>query len=229
MATMNIEERAFKFALGFVCLSALAVVLLTSCSPDPRREAQAFQIREQAEQDALNQARNRAHADELNLIQVKQSQAIAQETIAAWKRSIKYTSIFGTISACIVLISLSISFSYSSFRFAQAAARRADIQATLVQLDPTTRQFPLVLQHVHGTRYALHNPNVGSVLMLDENNPADRQLIATAGATQIAGVIAQEARQSIDPAGVAIIQPPIVDVRDGALTVGAKDTRRRNE
>jgi hypothetical protein len=201
---------------------------LSACTPDPRREAQAFQIHEQAEQDALNQAQNRAHADELHLIQVQQSQAIAQETIAAWNRSIKFISIFGTISVCIVLIAMAISFSYGSIRFAHAAARRADIQATLIQLDPTTRQFPLVLQHVHGSKYALHNPNVGSVLMLDENNPADRQLIATAGATQIAGVIAQEARQSIDPAGVAIIQPPVVDVHDGDLTVGI-EVRRRNE
>jgi hypothetical protein len=222
------DKKIIDFCLWFFALCVL-VILMTSCAPDPRREAQAFQIREQTEQDVLNQTQNRAHAEQLQLIQVQERQAIAQENIAAWKRSIKFISIFGTIAICIALLALAVSFSYGSFRFAMASARRADVRANLLPLDPATRQFALLLHHVHGGKWSLHNPNTGSVLMLDESIAADRQLIATAGATQIAGVIAQEASKSNDPAGVSVIKPPIVDVTDGALTIGTKDTRRHNE
>jgi hypothetical protein len=60
----------------------------------------------------------------------------------------------------------------------------------------------------------LHNPNTGSVIMLDVSNAAGRQLITTAGLTQLAGVIAQEAAKSQDPAGVSVIRPPVVNWRD---------------
>src|SRR5688572_18474020 len=135
---MAIRKTPIRFF--FACI---LTVILISCSPDPRKEAQAVQIREQAEQDALNQEQQRAHAEQLQQIYVQQQQAIAQETIAAWKRSIKYISIFATIAICLALIPLAVSFSYASFRLAMATARRADVRANLIQLDPATRQFPL--------------------------------------------------------------------------------------
>lgn len=207
-----------KQTLSLIVVWILSVMLI-SCAPDPRKEAQAFQIREQAEQDALNQAQNRVHAEQLHQVELQRQQAIAQENIAAWQRSIKYISVFGVISVCAMLLALTVSFSYGSFRFTMAKARAADVRANLILLDPVTRQFPLFIQHVHGAKYALHNPNTGSVIMLDVSNPADRQLIAAAGATQIAGAIAQEAAKSDDPAGVSIIRPPIIEYAesDGSI------------
>jgi hypothetical protein len=203
-----------KQLLHICFLACLLALMLISCAPDPRKEAQATQIREQAEQDALNQAQRRAHDEQLHQIELQRQQAIAQESIAAWKRSIKYISVFGVIATCIMLLALAALFSYGSFRFAIARARLADVRANLIYLDPATRQFPLFIHHVHGTKYAFHNPNTGSVLMLDEKNSVDRQLITAAGATQIAGAVAQEASKSNDPAGVSIIKPPIIEYSD---------------
>ncbi|HLE91807.1 MAG TPA: hypothetical protein VI753_11715, partial [Anaerolineales bacterium] len=155
-----------------------------------------------------------------------------EATAAQWReglnKMIHYGFIFATISLCVSLLALTFSFSYSSVGMAKATVRAMDVRANQIMLDRVTRQFPLFIQHVHGDKYALHNPNAGSVVMLDVSNPADRQMIATSGATQIAGVIAQEASRSADPAGVAIIQPPIVNVKDELLTVG-KDIWRSNE
>lgn len=198
------------------------LLLITACAPDPRKEAEAYRIREQAEQDALNQEMNRAHAEDMHQIELEQHRATAAEWHAGLNTMIRFGFWFGTFGLCMVLVAFSVSLSWSSVGLAQAAAHSAMVKANLIHLDQATRQFPLFIQHVHGTKFALHNPNLGSVLMLDETNPADRQLIATAGATQIAGAIAQEARQSADPAGIAIMQPPIVQLQDGSLYIGGR-------
>jgi hypothetical protein len=232
---VNLVINKVLFKLCIMVLAGLFIMAgLAACAPDPRNEAQAYQLREQADQDALNQQQNRAHAEELHKIQVQQAQLEQQHraaTAGQWRAGlntmIQWGFIFGTIALCGSLLAVGFSFSYGSIQIARATARLADLRSNLVQLGPRG-QFPLIIQHVRGDRYAAHNPNTGSVLMLDASIEADRQLIATAGATQIAGVIAQEARQSTDPAGVAIVQPPIVDVQDGPLTVG-KNIWRHNE
>jgi hypothetical protein len=211
----------------------LLLIFITGCAPDPRKEAQAYQIRSEADQNALNQEQAREQAEEMHQIQMQQArleeqhrEATAREWQAGLNTMIRFGFRAGTVALCLMLLAFGISFAWSSVGLAKASAHVAMVKANVIHLDRATRQFPLFIQHVHGTRYALHNPNVGSVLMLDETNPADRQLIATAGATQIAGVIAQEARQSTDPAGVAIVQPPVVDVKDENLRVGRDLVRR---
>jgi hypothetical protein len=197
------------------------LLVITACAPDPRKEAQAYQTRIEADQYALDEQQNRQHAEEMQKIQVQQ--AILEEqhreaTAAEWRAGlnlmIHYGFKFATFGLCMMIVAFGVSFSWTSIGVARATARLAIVRANLIQLNPTTRQFPLIIQHIHGSRYMLHNPNTGSVVKLDTTNPADRQLIATSGATQIAGVMAQEARQSTDPAGVAIVQPPVVDVSE---------------
>jgi len=209
-------------------------ILMSGCTPDPRKQAQAFEIQSKAEQDALNNEMDRQHAEELHDIQVQELQleeqhreATAKEWRAGLNKMIHYGFIFGTIGVCVSLLALAYSFSRGAIGVANATARMAEMRANLIYLDATTRQFPL-FQHVHGERFAMHNPNDGSVVMLDMSNPADRQKIATSGATQIAGVIAQEARQSNDPAGVAIINPPVIEVQADGVTIG-RDIIRRQE
>lgn len=204
----------------------ILMMLISACAPDPRKEAEAYATRIEAEQAALNAQQNRAHEQELHQFQLQQlamdqenRKATQQQWQLAGNRAIWGGSITLIIVICFSVISVARTVSQTVEGVGAAFVRRADVGANLIHLGPHG-QFPLLIQHVHGDKYALHNPNVGSVVMLDASNPADRQMIATSGATQIAGVIAQEARQSADPAGVAIIQPPIVDVQDESLTVG---------
>lgn len=216
---MNRQLIVIAFMLAFA---------MTACAPDPRKEAQAYAIQSTADQTALNAQQAREQSEELHNIEIQNLQyesdhrkAIAARWDAAVNTIIKAFGIFGSIAVSASLIALAISFSRASIGISQAMSRAAMVRANLIYLNPTTRQFPLFVQHIHGSRYALHNPNTGSVLMLDERNPADRQMISTAGATQVAGVIAQEARQSSDPAGISIMRPPVIDAKDRDLIVGA--------
>jgi len=213
----------------------LLVMLISACAPDPRKEAEAYATRIEADQNALNSEQNRQHAEQLHQFELQRramdqenQKAIQPQWQLALNRAIWGGSITLIIVVCFSVVSVTRTINQTVEGVGAAFVRRADVGANLIPLDRVTRQFPLFIQHVHGDKYALHNPNVGSVVMLDVSNPADRQMIATSGATQIAGVIAQEARQSTDPAGVSIIQPPIVNVKDELLTVG-KDIWRSNE
>ena len=213
----------------------LLVMLISACAPDPRKEAEAYATRIEADQNALNSEQNRQHAEQLHQFELQRramdqenQKAIQPQWQLALNRAIWGGSITLIIVVCFSVVSVTRTINQTVEGVGAAFVRRADVGANLIPLDRVTRQFPLFIQHVHGDKYALHNPNAGSVVMLDVSNPADRQMIATSGATQIAGVIAQEARQSTDPAGVSIIQPPIVNVKDELLTVG-KDIWRSNE
>ena len=213
----------------------LLLILVSACAPDPRKEAEAYATRIEADQNALNSEQNRQHAEQLHQFELQRramdqenQKAIQSQWQLALNRAIWGGSITLIIVVCFSVVSVTRTINQTVEGVGAAFVRRADVGANLIPLDRVTRQFPLFIQHVHGDKYALHNPNAGSVVMLDVSNPADRQMIATSGATQIAGVIAQEARQSTDPAGVSIIQPPIVNVKDELLTVG-KDIWRSNE
>jgi hypothetical protein len=199
----------------------LLLLTLTACAPDPRREAEAYQIKLEADQAAITQEQNRQHTEQLHDLQIQQL-AMDQENQKAWQgqwqiagsRAIWLGSITIILAVCFSIIVITRITTKTIQGVGAALVRRADVSANLIKLDRVTRQFPLFVQHVHGDKYALHNPNTGSVIMLDVANEADRQLITTAGLTQLAGVIAQEAAKSQDPAGVSVMRPPVVSWRD---------------
>jgi hypothetical protein len=210
------------------------ILVMSACAPDPRREAEAYQIKSQADQDALNQSQQRQHSEdvhavEIQALQVQQTiraeelrveqelrEATAREMQNGTNRMIKYGFIFGTFALCTLFVSVS----YGFVGVARAQVRAAEVKANLIPLDSVTRQFPALLQYVGKGKYSLTNLNVNGTLMLDTRNDADRQMIATAGATQIAGVIASEAAKSNDAAGVAIIRPTVINARDETVEVG---------
>lgn len=217
----------------YLILLMLAGLLLSACGPDPKREAEAFAIRTEAEQAALNQAQAREHAEQMNAIAEQEARieadhkaAIAQEWRDGLNRSIRVMFFFGIVYACAFLFfgtrSMIVSVHTVSTGLAEAAARRAMVKANLIYLDPKTRQFPMLLQYLGKGRYALANGNTDDVMLLDTRSAPDRQMIATSGLTQLAGAIAQEAAKSSDPAAIAVMQPTMVTARDEALTVGGE-------
>jgi hypothetical protein len=217
----------------------LLLVVLTACAPDPRKEAQAFAIRTQAEQDALNADAQRQHAQEVHDIQVQQleleeqhREATAQEWRNGLNRMLYYGFYVATAALCFMIFmgarSMTKSFAEMTEGISAAIVRAADVKANTIRLDPVTRQFPVYLQYLGAGRFSAVNFNTNSVLMLDTRNDPDRQMIAAMGAVQYAGALAREARQSEDPTGVALIQAPIVDVKDELLSLG-KDLLRRTD
>jgi hypothetical protein len=212
----------------FILPALVITFLLASCgAPDPRKEAAAYAARVAADQQAADseQARQQSadlHAAEMQRIQTEQEKSDA--LAAQWEKTVNGIYLWGgrflVVAICVCLLALAAGISYTSIGTSQAIVRAANVRANLVQLNPATRQFPLLIQHVHGNRYALINPNTDSVRMLDLDNAPDRQMIAAAGVTQLAGVLASEAARSSDPAGMAMISPQIINATENGLEVG---------
>lgn len=212
-------------------LFLLSLVALSACAPDPRKEAQAYAIKSEADQQALNQEQTRAQNEELHNLEVEREQLDIQNdraTAAAWS---KIADTFLTSIAAMFLILLT-SVVYEITRanrgISDAVTIAALNRANLIHLNPTTRQFPLLIKQVSTYRFAVYNPNDGSVALLDERNQADRQKIAAAGLTQVSGVLASEARQSSDPAGMSMIRPPVLDVKSNGDEILIGDSFIRN-
>lgn len=201
----------------------LAVFMLSACAPDPRKEAQAFAIESEAQQKALDQEQARAQDEELHNIVVQQEEVELQKeraNAAAWVR-IADTFITSLIALLLVgLTAVVYEVSRTAKGIGNAMVIAAETRANLIPLNPTTRQYPLFIKHVSGHRFAIHNPNTGSVILLDERNEADRQMIASVAQVQVSGVLASEARQSNDPAGMAMIRPPMIDVKADGMWIG---------
>lgn len=201
---MNKTTQA-KIFIIFLC-----AIVLSACAPDPRREASAFEKRTQAEQEALNQQQAREHAAALNDIDIQDAQD-TQTIKSAILNSPLVVDAF-ILAMVMIVISIGMGSGYAIVGTGRAVAISAEFKANQVRLDPVTRQFPL-LRQIHGTRWAIENPNTGQVLMLDEKNEPDRMLIAAMAAVQHTGVLAQSASKSHDAAGVSIIQPFEMEIK----------------
>lgn len=201
----------------------LAIFMLSACAPDPRKEAQAFAIESEAQQKALDQEQARTQDEELHNIVVQQEEIELQKeraNAAVWVR-IADTFITSLIALLLVgLTAVVYEVSRTAKGMGNAMVIAAETRANLIPLNPTTRQYPLFIKHVSGHRFAVHNPNTGSVILLDERNEADRQMIASVAQVQVSGVLASEARQSNDPAGMAMIRPPMIDVKADGMWIG---------
>lgn len=197
------------------------MVVISACSPDPRKEAQAYQIREQADQDALNQQQNRAHAEKLHAFRLEQlevEQGHREATATEWRNGmntmIRYGFIVSTFSVCAIILMFGIGGARGVYvatsGIGKAVARLAEVRANLIYLDRATRQYPLHLQYVGNGKYSMTDPNDGSTLMLDTRNEADRQKIQGAMNARYAGTLAEKAQKANDAASVAIIQAPTI-------------------
>lgn len=207
-------------------LALISLALLASCAPDPRKNAEAYRIRSTADEQAANEAQARKQSEDLHNMELQrlaEEQARRDEThakkVAALNAIWSTFKIAGSISLVLLLFAVTASISRATYGLANASVIAAEFHANLIALDPATRQFPL-LRQVHGNHYALHNPNTGSVLMLNAAREEDRQLITAMGATQLAGAIAYEARQSSDPAGMVMMSPPMIHAQENGLVIG---------
>ena len=179
------------------------LVILASCAPDPRNQADAYRVTVLADQAAADQAEARAART------VHDNQAAAElvsteaARVAAWRWFITVASIAG----CVVVACLAIGTSWAAVGAGRAVATMAERKAAVITfgLNELTRQYPVLMTYIGAGRFTLANPNTQSVLMLDSRQPGDRQAIRAAGAIQLAGAVAREARRSTQPEGVAVI------------------------
>ena len=202
--------------LRYLIFAFLFLWLMTSCAPDPRKQAKAKQIQEQAQQDALNQEQNRIQAMQIHDLQIQAEQleldrtkAIELEKRTGLRTMTQWGFIFGTACLCFVIFKVSQTFVLTTQQIAAAAAHAAEVKSNLIYLDDKG-QFPALIQHVGKGVYSLTDLNTETVLMLDSRNPGDRQMIAGAIAIRHTGVLADRAAKSNDAAGMSLINPPII-------------------
>jgi hypothetical protein len=181
----------------------LAGVILTSCAPDPRNQADAYRVAVLADQAAADQVQARA----ARTLQDNQAAAEAEQTAAARVAAWRWFSYCLGVAGSVFVIGLAIGSSWAAVGAGRAMAAAAERRAMIIpfQLDEATRQFPALITYLGAGRFSLANPNTQNILMLDTREPGDRQAIRAAGAVMLAGAVAREARRSRQPEGVAVI------------------------
>ena len=179
------------------------LVILASCAPDPRNQADAYKTTVLADQAAADQAEARA----ARTVQDNQAAAELLSTEAARVAAWRWFDYCLGAAGSVIVIGLAIGSSWAMIGSGRAMAKAADTRAMVVsfQLDESTRQYPALMTYLGAGRFSLANPNTQSVLMLDTRQPGDRQAIRAAGAVMLAGAVAREARRSNQPEGVAVI------------------------
>jgi hypothetical protein len=189
--------------LVLLVIALLLAWLLAACGRDPRNDADAYRIRLLADQQAASLKADRD-------IAAVERQLTTAARVAGWNRFITWAS----VAACVLVVGLSIGASWAAIGSGRALAKAAEVKAYLIPLPESTRQFPLMLAYLGGGRFSLANPNTSGVMLLDSRSPGDRQMIAAAGAVQLAGTVAREARRSREPEGVSIITSGVSHVSE---------------
>lgn len=197
------RESSMQRLVVFVLMIVSGLVILASCAPDPRNQADAYKTTVLADQAAADQAEARA-ARTLQDNQAASDRAATEAArVAGWNRFILVASIAGCVGAAFLAIGCSWAAIGAGRSVAMAAERKAAV--ITIHLDESTRTFPLAMVYLGAGRFSLANPNTQNVLMLDTRQPGDRQAIRAAGAVMLAGAVAREARRSNQPEGVAVI------------------------
>jgi hypothetical protein len=216
------------------------LLLVTSCAPDPRNQADADAVTRASQQAARDAEQNRAQSQTI----FERGQALWESVKAPliWAANflIKWGGITVAVTLCYVMISTGRAISTAAEGVGEAvkiyAITRAELAANTIHMDENTRTFPMFRQALPepistgsfdlskpymvglgNRRYVLVNPAIDSIQPLDLAHEADRQLIANMGLVQMVGAWAREARRAGDgeiSAGVAAIQPVIVSAND---------------
>jgi hypothetical protein len=186
-------------------------IILIGCR-QPVKEARGYAIRQRAQQAAADQEARRAYSEASGEIRLRESEATSDDRIAARERFIWWSSLAAVFSVAILTLALVSGTSYTVIGASRAMVTqfRLKAQTNLIALDKGTRQFPLIAAYAGKGIIHLHNPNTGGVYTIDTRQPPDAQMIAGASLTQCSGAIAQEAKGSRDPSGVAVVAPPVV-------------------
>jgi ABC-type multidrug transport system fused ATPase/permease subunit len=185
-------------------LITLLALMLSACAVDPRRDADAYATRQQA--DAQAQAMDQS------LKQQAETHALWMARVNVVSKGIStlmtVTMIALMFFAIVAIASSGIGVSFLTISAGIATAQRNLSQPIQIRLDPVTRQFPLLITKIKDGAYSLSNPNTDSITMLYERNPADMMMIQAMSATQHDGALAYQARMSHKPGEISAIESP---------------------
>jgi hypothetical protein len=185
-------------------LITLLALMLSACAVDPRRDADAYATRQQADAQALAMKQNLTQQAETHALWM----ARVNEVSKGISTLMTVTMIALMFFAIVAIASSGIGISFLTIGAGIATAQRNLSQPIQIRLDPVTRQFPLLITKIKDGAYSLSNPNTDSITMLYERNPADMMMIQAMSATQHDGALAYQARMSHKPGEIAAIESP---------------------
>lgn len=192
-------------------------LLVGSCGPDPRDEADAQRTLAITAQDVADREQARE-------IQLAQEQAAAERRNRVANALTAGLVFGGGFAAACLVISAGIGGGIALVGMGQAAREMFLFRANWVPLDKTTRQYPLLKQWVteDGKKllnwgkgvWMLSNPNDGSVIGFDERREGDRQKIAGMIAAQTVGIVATASQHASDSSseGVSVVAPAAAQI-----------------
>jgi hypothetical protein len=158
-------------------------------------EGMEYRMRVKANQRAMDTAQRRYNRAEAH---------------AAWMQVLPVFAWGLSISAVLLIIAIALAGARTAWGIGAAKVHKAHMQARLIELDKSTRQYPLLTSVDQDGTWWVHNPNTSETLRLVSERTANTQMIAAAGLVQASGAIAQEAAKAADSGGVAAVNPPIV-------------------
>lgn len=192
-------------------------LLVGSCGPDPRDEADAQRTLAITAQDVADREQARE-------IQLAQEQAAAERRNRIADALTAGLVFGGGFAAAIWIISAGIGGGIALVGVGQAVRQAVIFRAGWVPLDKTTRQYPLLKQWVteDGKKllnwgkgvWMLSNPNDGSVIGFDERREGDKQKIAGMIAAQTVGIVATASQKASDSSseGVSVVAPAAAQI-----------------
>lgn len=194
------------------------IFVLSACTPDPRRQAEADAMREATNQKRLDAEQARSQRDDLNAAQVADARRNAAvkdaaledaKIVARWMTRFAGAALIFTL--CFTVVSVGQAARKAVLGMGEAAARAAMVRANLIYLDPKTGNYPALLEYVGNGRYSMTDMNTKTTMLLDTRNDPDRLMVRGAMAVRHVGVLSSNAAKSKDAEGVSIIQPLILD------------------
>ncbi len=101
------------------------------------------------------------------------------------------TNVIRAVSIIVVISSAGLAGAWLwwIFGWVQADLKRRQLAASVIPLDPVTRQYGLIYRELPNRKVVIYNPNNNGVIFLDREQAAVLQLADRAGVTQVAGLL----------------------------------------
>jgi hypothetical protein len=212
---------AFLFPVGIIILAAVMAGLLSGCAPDPRKQAAADVTVLEAQQNAKAQEQARAQAQQSFEYWQGIFASIRETMVSVVAVLVRLGGYALTIAICVAVIRAGNGVGKAAEGLGTAAAEAARMRAQMVFMDPKTMAYPMLvnLQYEGHGIISAFMPMTDKVVKLDTANPADRQMIATFGAQNLAIGVAYQARMANDSSseGVAAVgvKPVVINAMEG--------------
>ena len=173
--------------MRYIILLFIPVLLFCAIAGSRIGAGIEYEKRIRANEYAAWQQQHREQQANLNSLRLRQEEATLPYKIEAEQNAIFWLGRVAIVTSFIVIALIGMMIVMTGIGTSRAIVRRANVWASQVTLDSTTRQYPLLTYELAGV-VRIANPNTGQVLRLDRESQPVAQLMLNTGTVQLAGV-----------------------------------------